>query len=137
MQGLKETGPRSPSPPSPPISRFVGGRCGAISSDTTPPRSPMTGLTYSRRSISRRAREAVGEGEVIEPMDVSSPPETTQSEMPTPVPSGSLASSEAVLPIVLVAAGDPEVIISYFNLSDLAFLLFTPFCVLNLGCWLP
>ena len=109
VQGLEETVSRPPSPPSPPISRFVGGRCGVLSADTTPPRSLMTGLTYSRRSASQRVREVAEEGDAVEPMSVSSQPETTPSETALPVPSDLSTPPEFLLPLALAAESGPEV----------------------------
>jgi hypothetical protein len=108
VQGVEATVSRPVSPPSPPISRFVGGRCGALSADTTPPRSPMTGLTYSRRLSSRRAREVAEEGDALEPISASSQPETTSSEADLTVPSD-LPPPEFLLPLALAGIEESEV----------------------------
>ena len=109
MQGLEKTVSPPLSPPSPPISRFVGGRCGGLSADTTPPRSPMTGLTYSRRLTSQRAREVAEEGGASEPVNISSQPETTSSGTAPSVPSDSVAPPEFLLPLALTGTDDSEV----------------------------
>jgi len=69
----------------------------------------MTGLTYSRRSASYRAREVAEKDGAAKPVSVSSQPEETQPEATLPIFSELPTPPEVLLPLVLAAESVPEV----------------------------